>query len=135
MPHIGMNFTAEIRSDQLMSHGVDWGRPLEILFRKGNQLVLRRKGHMTWSGVGMPFNYAETLYMRVELGAENISARDSVNGRAFTRDFAVVLAYQEPGHKWRPVLQKLIADATSGGTASKARQGSPSGRRAAPRAP
>lgn len=85
------NWTAKIDGDVVRTPGVDWGRPLEILHRHKNRLVLRRKGHMTWSGIGSSI-YAETLYMLVELRGGS----------------ATVIEEAEPGRKYRPVVANLI---------------------------
>jgi len=81
----------KIDGDVVRTAGVDWGRPLEILHRHKNRLVLRRKGHMTWSSIGQQA-YAETLYMLVEV----------------KRGMARVIEEAEPGRKYRPAVADLI---------------------------
>lgn len=108
------HFTCEVDGNIVRSPGIDWGRPLEILHQNRNLLVLRRKGHMTWASLGQQ-RYAETLYMFVQLGEERVSARHSVNGKAFTLKFADVLERVEPGTKWRAAVKRLIARCDGGG--------------------
>ncbi len=85
------NWSAKIDGDVVRTPGVDWGRPLEILHRHKNRLVLRRKGHMTWAGIGST-EYAETLYMLVE-----------VKGTT-----ATVIEEAEPGRKYATAVADLI---------------------------
>ncbi len=102
------SFTAEISGDILKSHGVDFGRPLEILARNGNRLLIRRKGHMYWSGIGNQ-NYAETRYMIVELKPKHTSAKNSINGKAQDFQTAEVLEEVEPGKFWQKAVKELKA--------------------------
>lgn len=116
-------FTIEVRKgadgkEHVTTPGIDWGRPLEILYRThlkvrvGTQLVLRREGHSSWGGRFSLRDYSRTLYMLVKLSKELVSAESSLNGRAFTRMYATVLEEVEPGRAWRPAVAKLIARAT-----------------------
>lgn len=106
------DFNFRITSDgKVETHGIDWGRPLVILHRNANHVVVRRAGHMTWCGVGSPQYYVETLYMLLKLKNESkVSAEKSLDGRAFTRSWASILKKREPGRKWKPVVTELIAD-------------------------
>jgi len=81
----------KIDGDVVRTPGVDWGRPLKILHRHKNRLVLRRNGHMTWASIGQQ-TYAETLYMLVEV----------------SRDMATVIEEVEPGRKYRAAVADLI---------------------------
>jgi hypothetical protein len=103
----GLTYTCEIAGNVVRTPGVDFGRPLEILHRKGDYLVLRCKGHMTWCSVGEQ-RYAETHYDLVQVGKEKISAKRSFTNKAWTREFFEVIERVEPGLKWREALKKLI---------------------------
>ena len=97
MRDAGETWHAVDREDYLYTPGVDWGRKLEIIFRHKDQIVVRRKGHRSWSGLGST-EYAETLYMRLRL----------------EMDQATVLESCTPGRRWRDSRMLLIGNARRG---------------------
>jgi hypothetical protein len=111
----GETFTIDIKGEVAYTPGVDWGRPLVVVFRShkayrtGLKLVLRRQGHSSWAGRFSLRDYVGTLYMVVVLHKEKVSARSSVLGRAFTRTVATVIEAAEPGPAWRPTVARFIA--------------------------
>lgn len=84
--------------DRVLTPGHDWGKPLMILHRKGNHLLIRRDGHMTWAGNWQPWEYAPTLYMVVEVKTD----KNNVHGYT-----AHVLAEEEPGRKYRDCIKRF----------------------------
>ena len=101
-------WTCRVNGNILETPGVDFGRPLEILHRKDNQLVIRCKGSSHWSGIGMPRSYGETEYMRVLLSEETVTAKQSLNGKAYTKQTMTIIERVSPGRKWKFALKTLI---------------------------
>lgn len=104
-------FTATVdeQRGELKTPGVDWGAPLKIVHRSGDYVVVRCKGHQTWSGVGMPWIYAPATLMLVHVNLiEHGAADESRDGMLFTRTCGEVIEEIEPGRKWRKPLQELI---------------------------
>ena len=93
-----VQYRAELSKDgkTLDSPGVDWGKPLVIQHSNGTHYVIRRAGHMTWSGVGMQ-EYEGTLYMLVRL--------EPKGGKTY---MTILSAKLYPGRKWRECLATLV---------------------------
>ena len=43
---------AHVKEGVLLTPGVDYGRPLKIIYRNGSRLVVRRDGSKQWCSVG-----------------------------------------------------------------------------------
>jgi hypothetical protein len=92
----------------LRTPGVDFGKSLEVIYRSGKYLVVRCRGSLGWSGRGMPRTYSPTSYMLLHLRREKVPAKRSLNGKAYTRDYAVQLEEIEPGLEWRGAVLDLV---------------------------
>ena len=55
-----------------------------------------------------PRSYGETEYMRVLLSEETVSAKQSLNGKAYTKQTMTVIERVKPGRKWKFALKTLI---------------------------
>jgi len=112
-------FNAELDGSVVHSPGIDWGRKLEVLHQKGKYVVVRRKGHMTWGGNYSPRNYAETLYMLLRLDPQHVTAKESLNGKAYDKTVAAVLRSCEPGKDWRTAVTMLKTQCDAEGALRK----------------
>lgn len=87
---------AHADGDVLRTPGVDYGRPLKIIYRNGNRLVVRRAGCKQWCSVGQS-EYTPTLYILLELRGNMMFELKQIT----------------PGHNWRPALKQLLAECDS----------------------
>ena len=102
-------FVAEVRGNELISPGINWGRPLQIIERnrKHDHLVVKREGHMFGGGGGVAKVYKKTVYMLVRLGTDHISARESLTNKAWDRSYGEIIDKVMPGSKRKPVKELI----------------------------
>lgn len=80
--------------DEIYTPGIDYGRPIKILSKTGDRMILQVPGHMVWAGNYQPRRYYGALYM---------AAVDGGDG------FMDVVMEEQPGRKWRPVVDRFSA--------------------------
>jgi hypothetical protein len=102
-------FMAEVQGNELVSPGVIWGRPLQIIERNkhGNHIVVKREGHTAGGGRGAMKVYRKTVYMLVRLGTEHISARESLTNKARDISYGEIVEKVIPGPN-RGSVKELI---------------------------
>lgn len=80
----------------LHTPGIDYGRPLEILYSKGGYYLTRTKGHLTWSGQGTQEYYPTHYRIFMVLPRKEHQSM-----------YAVEIVEEAPGKKWKPTVEKL----------------------------
>ena len=79
--------------------GWDFGRPLDVICQEGRFYVVRRKGHVDWSGVGMRRYYSTVYYL-----LEGDICEDQV-------EFKVLKREETEDRPWREIRRDMSAEA------------------------
>ena len=106
----GFTFTFEPRAetDIIDTPGVDFGGKMRRVFREGAFVVVRTPAGSSWGGIGMGRDPHPSSWMLVKVEHVHTSAKRSLNGVAFDRDRATVLAEYEPGRHWRACRAHMV---------------------------
>ena len=79
--------------------GWDFGKPLDVVYQEGCFYVVRRKGHVDWSGVGMRRYYCTVYYLlEVDIGENEI-------------EFKVLKREETEDRPWREIRRDMSAEA------------------------
>lgn len=79
--------------------GIDWGRRMPLVYRKGSWLLVKVPGHIAWSGVGQT-RYCSTMYMLVEITSETDKKYDLL----FHKEELVI------NRNWRDIQKRFKAE-------------------------
>lgn len=87
-------FVRKIENNCLITPGIDWGRPMQIIHQAGDFFVVKRNAHQFFGGIGLR-SFAPTFYALYRL---------EIIDRGFQ---AFEIEKHEPGHYWKPIVKQL----------------------------
>lgn len=84
--------------------GIDFSKTLDVVYQKGRYYVVRRKGHVAWSGVGMR-RYYSTAYFLLEVSI-NVESEYGTQVR-----FKILKRVETEDRPWREIRRDMSAEA------------------------